>query len=177
MHRLLQDIASSTAPFFSALIDTGALITGMSNEEVARFLLANGLSQRGIEGVVFLDDLDRKMVLVAATGRVVRLSECGIDKDKRFAFYDQVHTTGMDIKQAPDARAVLTIGKDMTFRDYAQGAFRMRQIGQGQTIHLFIISEVDELLPDKGLVRVLVTIFGRQAPVELEYWQIAKADE
>lgn len=35
---------------------------------------------------------------------------------------------------------------------------------------------VDEIMPDKGKVRVLVTIFGRQAPVELEYWQIAKAD-
>ena len=35
---------------------------------------------------------------------------------------------------------------------------------------------VDEVLPDKGLVRVLVTIFGRQAPVELEYWMIAKVD-
>ncbi len=36
---------------------------------------------------------------------------------------------------------------------------------------------VDELLPDKGLVRVLVTIFGRQAPIELEEWQIGKAEE
>jgi transcriptional antiterminator NusG len=35
---------------------------------------------------------------------------------------------------------------------------------------------VDDVLPDKGLVRVLVTIFGRQAPVELEYWQIQKAE-
>ena len=34
--------------------------------------------------------------------------------------------------------------------------------------------EVDEVVPDKGLVRVLVTIFGRQAPIELEYWQISK---
>ncbi|MBN8644028.1 MAG: transcription termination/antitermination factor NusG [Planctomycetes bacterium] len=36
---------------------------------------------------------------------------------------------------------------------------------------------VDELLPEKGLVRVLVTIFGRQAPIELEEWQIAKQGE
>ncbi|MCK4874181.1 MAG: transcription termination/antitermination factor NusG [Phycisphaerales bacterium] len=36
---------------------------------------------------------------------------------------------------------------------------------------------VDELMPEKGLVRVLVTIFGRQAPIELEYWQIGKIDE
>ncbi len=36
---------------------------------------------------------------------------------------------------------------------------------------------VDELFPEKGAVRVLVTIFGRQAPIDLEEWQIAKADE
>jgi transcriptional antiterminator NusG len=36
---------------------------------------------------------------------------------------------------------------------------------------------VDEMLPEKGLVRVLVTIFGRQAPIELEEWKMGKADE
>lgn len=36
---------------------------------------------------------------------------------------------------------------------------------------------VDEFFPDKGIVRVLVTIFGRQAPVDVEYWMLAQADE
>jgi transcriptional antiterminator NusG len=36
---------------------------------------------------------------------------------------------------------------------------------------------VDEVVPEKGLVRVLVTIFGRQAPIELEYWQISRVNE
>jgi len=36
---------------------------------------------------------------------------------------------------------------------------------------------VDEVFPEKGKVRVLVTIFGRQAPVELDYWQISRAEE
>ena len=31
---------------------------------------------------------------------------------------------------------------------------------------------VEEILPEKGLVRVIVTIFGRATPLELEYWQL-----
>ena len=48
----------------------------------------------------------------------------------------------MDIKQTPDAIAVATIGKDMVFRDFAQGCFRMRGIGIGQTIINLLIPEV-----------------------------------
>lgn len=135
---------------------------------MAQYLLANGL--KNFEGVVFLDEFDRKMILVRATGRVLKLAQCGISEKKRFAFYDQVHTTGMDIKHVLSACAVLTLGKDMTFRDYAQGkahshhlrlqsihsradslrlppgAFRMRGIGKGQTIHLYIIPEIERLM-------------------------------
>jgi transcriptional antiterminator NusG len=31
---------------------------------------------------------------------------------------------------------------------------------------------VDEVNPEKGSVRVVVTIFGRPTPVELEYWEV-----
>jgi transcriptional antiterminator NusG len=31
---------------------------------------------------------------------------------------------------------------------------------------------VDEVNQQKGLVRVVVTIFGRATPVELEYWKV-----
>ena len=34
--------------------------------------------------------------------------------------------------------------------------------------------EVDEIMSDKGMVRIVTTIFGRPTPLELEYWQIEK---
>jgi hypothetical protein len=40
--------------------------------------------------------------------------------------HKQVHTTGCDVPQHPTALAAITIGKDTVWRDYAQGAYRMR---------------------------------------------------
>ena len=34
--------------------------------------------------------------------------------------------------------------------------------------------EVEEVIQDKGTVRIITTIFGRPTPLELEYWQIEK---
>jgi hypothetical protein len=129
-------------PPFHALIDTGALITGLSNKDVAEYLLQVGLQD--MKGVVFLDEQDRQMVMLRKGLKVMKLAESGLAWSERFTFYDQVHTTGMDIKHTVDACAALTLGKDMVFRDYAQGAFRMRGIGKGQTICLLIVPEIED---------------------------------
>jgi len=156
--KLLKGIREQNPPC-SALIDTGALITGYSNEEVARILLQDSKGLVGMDGVVFLDEFDRKMVLVRRTGQVVGLKQSGMNKSRRFSFYDQVHTTGMDIKQALNARAIITLGKDMSFRDYAQGAYRMRGIGKGQTFEIYVIPEVKEVIrrevTDRKTVKML----------------------
>ena len=55
---LLKDIAKQTDPPVHALIDTGALITGMDNREVVEFLMLH--LHDDMEGVVYLDRSDRK---------------------------------------------------------------------------------------------------------------------
>ena len=156
MKGILKELAMSGEPGSNlqrvdVLIDVGALITGMSNQDVAQYLLDNGLGWA--KGVVFLDNHDEKSVLLRRGGdgqssdgknggRVMKLHQCGIAWSERFSFYDQIHTTGMDIKQHNNAKACITVGKDTTLRDFAQGAYRMRGISKGQTIQLLIIPEV-----------------------------------
>jgi hypothetical protein len=62
--------------------------------QVAQYLIDAPHKLPWCHGVVFLDEDDKKMILVRATGRVQELATCGIKSAHRFAFYDQVHTTG-----------------------------------------------------------------------------------
>ena len=55
---------------------------------MAGYLLQRGLV--GMGGVVFLDDADRKMVLLRHEAAAVPLEQCGLSEGQRFSFYDQV---------------------------------------------------------------------------------------
>lgn len=142
VERLLQGVAkgSATKGRYHALIDTGALITGMSNLDVAHYLLDHGLEDIG--GVAFLNDLDQKLILLRDSKVVMKLSESRVPLDKQFTYYDQIHTTGTDVKHCPEALAAVTVGKDTTWRDHAQGCYRMRQIKDGQRLNLLLPPQV-----------------------------------
>ncbi len=61
--------------------------------------------------MILIDDDDKQQVYVKASGRTVSADQCGVSLERRFAFYDQIHTTGMDIKHIQNASAVITLGK------------------------------------------------------------------
>ncbi|CAL1127968.1 unnamed protein product, partial [Cladocopium goreaui] len=123
----------------------------MSNLEVAQYLLQHGLE--GLDGVLFLNERNERVDLAGATVvlerdsmKIIELAQCGLSPEQRFTFYDHVHTTGMDVKQPLLCTAALTLSKDMTLRDYAQGAYRMRGIGRGQRIEVLLTPEVRSLM-------------------------------
>jgi len=65
-------------------------------------------------------------------------------------------------EEAPQLKMDFAKGDNVTIKE---GAFQ----GYEGTI--------DEVFPDKGQVRVLVTIFGRQAPVDMEYWFVQRSEK
>lgn len=82
---LLEDIAALDPPA-NALIDAGALVTGMSNREVAEYLLP---VFPHFDGVVYLEQGGHKKILLRG-GKDFDLDRCGVPKEKRFTFFDQV---------------------------------------------------------------------------------------
>lgn len=75
---------------------------------------------------------------------------------------EKVQAASMRVEDQPQIKLVFSKGESVTIKE---GPFANYE------------GTVDELIPEKGLVRVLVTIFGRQAPIELEEWHIAKVDQ
>jgi hypothetical protein len=86
--RLLEEVRSSVGGGYNALIDTGALITGLDNEQVCRAVLAHPCPEH-IEVAVFLNSRDEKMY-IDREGVINPLSRCGVALKRRFTFYDQV---------------------------------------------------------------------------------------
>lgn len=120
-------------PNCRAFMDAGALFRGSDNETVARFLL----SRLPTKAIVFYRG-DTMMVLERDRPEAIRFEESTVAPDERFTYYDQRHTTGADILQAPQAHALLSIGKDLLLRDFAQGVWRMRGLDKEQSVSFVI---------------------------------------
>eukprot|EP00438_Fugacium_kawagutii_P011292 Skav202842 [mRNA] locus=scaffold746:143669:146156:+ [translate_table: standard] len=84
---------------FCALIDCGALLCGLDNEEVAKLLMEGPLTK---DACVFLArGTDLPMILLKGATHAVPLEDANIRPERRFCYFDQPHTTGIDIQQPP----------------------------------------------------------------------------
>ena len=64
-------------------------------------------------------------------------------------------------------------GKEKPKVEYGVG--EMVKVNDGPFTNL--VGKIDEIDPDKGTLKVSVSIFGRYTPVELEYWQVQRTEE
>jgi transcription termination/antitermination protein NusG len=72
------------------------------------------------------------------------------------------------ISQVQDAE-----GKEKPKIEYEIG--EMVKVNDGPFMNL--VGQIEEIDPDKGKLKVSVSIFGRFTPVELEYWQVQRTEE
>lgn len=139
-----------THPNTRAIMDIGALFTGMNNLDVAK-CLAEIIQEKqwDIQYVIFFDANNQPCAFSLKDGSITPLQDTNEDylkiklncePSQRFTFYDQINTTGSDIKQMANAHAVATIGEKTRQRDLLQGVMRMRQFAENQTVE-FLVSK------------------------------------
>ncbi|CAJ1365171.1 unnamed protein product [Effrenium voratum] len=153
---------SDTAPAVSVLIDCGALLTGMSNREVAQAAVA--LCPR-FRAAIYFDKQNQIMVL-DQSGKDIPLARSPLQPAHEcFTYLDDKHTRGTDFRFAPAAIGAVTICRKTTKDRLVQACMRMRSLGLGQRVMLFLDVEVRRQLgseagacePSVGLILASVT--------------------
>ncbi|MFA5959358.1 MAG: DUF3638 domain-containing protein [Tatlockia sp.] len=149
-----------------AIVDINATFSGISNQAIAKKLaklIKNhaGLWGRAIKHVLYFNEEQILCALeVSNSGKRIEIGTSeekaiahmlGTTPAERFTYYDQAHSQGTDIKQALDANALVLIDENISMEDYLQGVMRMRELSQGQRIHLIAPQRL------KGISRLALT--------------------
>ncbi len=153
---------------YYACIDVGAWFRGIPGRTVA----ANMLMRLGedIKGVVYFNDVDsppgtlgKAVVLEKGEGvEPIPLSESTLSEEERFTFYSI--TTGADVSQHKTAKALVTIGKNVTTRDILQGVWRMRGLESKQRVDFALPEDLaSKALEEGSLDNILLFAAKNQA--------------
>lgn len=142
-----------------AIIDVGATFRGVSNVDAAHQIVGvmhdyNSQYNANIKYVLFfdknstsgLDEIyalsveDPKAKPICLTGKspseIESLLKC--TPNEYFTYYDQRHTIGTDIKQDPQAKAIVTVDKLTLKKDLCQGVMRMRGFAGAQSVDIVV---------------------------------------
>ena len=121
------------------LIDAGGALREFDIRSVAKQWLEK--SDASIEGVAYFNKEGKAMIWERGKPESIPLEMSRCPLEKRKMIYDQKHTTGTDVKQAINAKALLVLSKKMIMRDFIQAVGRMRQLSSGQRVEIAILEQ------------------------------------
>jgi len=147
------------------LVDVGAFFRGIDNINVARMLAQYFKTDDTFSDILYIMFFNEDNVLcalsVANPNNIIIIGSTkkddiqkatGCSPDNCFSYYDQVHTTGVDLPAGSQDRALVTASLDTTLRSLLQGVMRMRQFSEEQSVSVLMdtevshINNIDELL-------------------------------
>ena len=143
-----------------AIIDISAFFKGVSNQDVARKLakiMVNDLSSKHyknkIKFILFFDNNNRlcalniknmsEIITIGSTDPVIITQKLDCSPDERFTYYDQAHTIGIDVKQAPHAKALVLVDQEAHLQNFTQGCLRMRGLQDEQSLDIIVPTGFD----------------------------------
>ncbi|KAF2664444.1 hypothetical protein BT63DRAFT_89804 [Microthyrium microscopicum] len=138
----LLNMVTSMTPAVRVILDVGAQILELNNQQVAEKWLTLYDANRPHAAIFFDDndelsviDRDGKLELLQTSSYMNQLDTC-------LVFLDEAHTRGTDLKLPADYRAAVTLGADLTKDTLVQACMRMRKLGKGQSLVFCIPDEI-----------------------------------
>ncbi|CZR47791.1 uncharacterized protein FPRO_13458 [Fusarium proliferatum ET1] len=141
---LLLQMVSNMSPNTRVILDVGAQVVDLTNQEFAKQWLACYQDQYSTQAVVFFNDSD-EIVVMDRSDKIedFQTSPFSQQLDLCLVFLDEAHTRGTDLKLPADYRAVVTLGAGLTKDRLVQACMRMRKLGKGQTVEFCIPWEIE----------------------------------
>lgn len=164
-----------------AIVDISATFKGIENLAVAEYLakLFKGRQDQfsDIKFILFFNDKnllcamdiqkdEHAIIEIGATDPQVIDAKLGCGPAARFSYYDQAHTVGTDLKQAPTAKAMVLIDNDTPLQSFLQGTMRMRGLQDAQSVEICVPPSLNGMSIDQ-LVDHMVENEERQLKQEV----------
>ena len=130
-----------------SLIDCGGLVVGTTNKQFAfQFLYHTKL----FNAVTFFNNETNLWQIIDRTGDLWNLESSPVQVWETFVYFDEYRCRGADKKLVDDARALVTLGPNMSKDKLFQGIARLRSIGKSQSFIICgtveVSKSIDQLL-------------------------------
>ncbi|KAL7275320.1 hypothetical protein RUND412_001745 [Rhizina undulata] len=133
VHDLLKSLVEQN-PRIQVLLDVGAQVLELQNQEVAKYWLSI-TPKSDAQAVLFFNESDELMVLSRdGSTESLMISPFAKQMDQCLVYLDDAHTRGTDLKLPTNYRAAVTLGPKLTKDKLVQACMRMRKLGHGQSV-------------------------------------------
>lgn len=157
---------------YSCLIDVESLLITYSLYDVLKKMIKTFANKNGKKYVVYIDENDKKKYV---DHNMVHYNyiDGSLPLEDIFVYFDQKHTTGQDIKQHNNVKALVLCKKMSRYRDVAQGIYRLRKLDENQSIVFGMLfndyeEETNEKLYNELLKNEVIYGYGQEQLAKLQ---------
>ncbi|KAG1773742.1 hypothetical protein EV702DRAFT_1129048, partial [Suillus placidus] len=139
--RELLNVIAKQSPEIRVLLDVGAQVLDLQNDEVAKIWLD---INQDAQAAIYFNRHDE--LVVRTRDHVIEpfsASSFAQQVDQCVLYLDDEHTRGTDVKLPRGFRAAVTLGPKVTKDRLVQGCMRMRKLGHGHSVMFFAPPEID----------------------------------
>ena len=120
---------------YNSLIDSGGLILNNKLDDIKKLILEN---YKECQYILYIDSKHVRYVYDVKTQETFKYNNQIYEK--LFIYYDNQHCVGIDFKQPPNMRGLVTINTTSIITDVSQGIYRLRNINVGHYVDFYFPS-------------------------------------